>query len=69
MYSVITEPVSGTFATSTVTHWHKILGPNGLSFQAYLNVEEAHKIAKDLNQQPYFDHVAFCKAIRERKNA
>lgn len=68
MFKVITENAPDVFAKPGLEHWHKIDGPYGLSFQAYLNHDEAVKVADKLNSKPYFDYKAFCKEVRDRKN-
>jgi hypothetical protein len=66
MYTVIEERTYGVFDTV----WYKILGPLGLSFQAYLNKDEAHGICeeKNLNEKHVSaKEIAIIRAKAEQK--
>jgi len=47
MYYVLTEKRSAVFGEG---YWHRIIGPHGMLFQAYLNESEANNVCLGLNQ-------------------
>jgi hypothetical protein len=66
MYTVVTEKSYGIFNTT----WYKILGPLGLSFQAYLNKDEADRICnkKNLEEKHVSEQeIAIIRAKAEQK--
>jgi hypothetical protein len=66
MYSVVKEVSSSVFNN---IDWYKILGPLGMSFQAYLSQDEANRVCDKLNLENRIstNELAMIKSKAEQK--
>lgn len=66
MYTVIKQVSSKTFGS---INWYKLLGPSGMSFQAYLSLDEANNICDKLNLEKRLtnEEKAIIRAKAEQK--